>query len=72
VFAEGVLSVPDDVLDAVVAIALLVTLGPRWTLAATLGVEMVPGVALFPTWTAFVLTVRSEAAPVKALPPTTE
>jgi hypothetical protein len=72
VFAEGVLSVPDDVLDAVVAVALLAALGPRWALAAALGVEMVPGVALFPTWTAFVLTVRSEAAPVKALPPASE
>jgi hypothetical protein len=72
VFAEGVLSVPDDVLDAVVAVALLVVLGPRWTLGAALGAELVPGVALFPTWTAFVLTVRSEAPPVKALPPASE
>jgi hypothetical protein len=72
VFAEGVLSVPDDALDAVVAVALLVVLGPRWTLGAALGAELVPGVALFPTWTAFVLTVRSEAAPVKALPPASE
>jgi hypothetical protein len=72
VFGEGALSVPDDVLDAIVVVALLVALGPRWTLAAALGVELVPGVALFPTWTAFVLTVRSEPAPAKALPPATE
>jgi hypothetical protein len=72
VFAEGALSVPDDVLDAVVAVALLAILGPRWTLVGALGLELVPGVALFPTWTAFVLTVRSEAAPPKQLPPATE
>jgi hypothetical protein len=69
VFAEGALSIPDDVLDAVVAVALFVALGPRWPLVAALGLELVPGVALFPTWTAFVaLTVKSEPPPAKALP----
>lgn len=62
VFAEGALSIPDDALDAVVAALLLVTLGWRWRLVMALAAELVPGLALFPTWTAFVLTVRSEAA----------
>lgn len=62
VFAEGVLSIPDDALDAVVAVLLLVTLGWRWRLVVALAAELVPGLALFPTWTAFVLMVRSEAA----------
>jgi hypothetical protein len=62
VFAEGVLSLPDDALDAVVALLLAVALGWRWRLLAALAIELVPGVAVFPTWTAFVLTVKSEAA----------
>lgn len=67
VFAEGALSIPDDALDAVVAVLLLVTLGWRWRLVIALAAELVPGLALFPTWTAFVLMVRSETA-VAAVP----
>jgi hypothetical protein len=62
VFAEGVFSLPDDALDAVVALLLAVTVGWRWRLLAALAIELVPGVAVFPTWTAFVLTMKSEAA----------
>lgn len=67
VFAEGALSIPDDALDAVVAVLLVVTLGWSWRLSMALAAELVPGLALFPTWTAFVLMVRSEP-PVSALP----
>jgi hypothetical protein len=59
-FGEGALSVPDDALDALVAILLAATLGWRWRLLAALAIELVPGVAVFPTWTAFVLMARSE------------
>ena len=62
-FVEGALSPPDDALDVVVAILLAVTLGWRWRLLAALALELVPGVAVFPTWTAFALMVRSEAPP---------
>ena len=66
-FVEGALSIPDDGLDLVVAVALLVTLGWRWRLVAALVLELVPGVALFPSWTAFVATLSvSDRAP--ALP----
>jgi hypothetical protein len=68
VFAEGALSIPDDALDAVVAVLLVVTLGWNWRMSMALAAELVPGLALFPTWTAFVLMVRSEE-PVPALPP---
>jgi hypothetical protein len=68
VFGEGALSPPDDALDALVAILLLVTLGWRWRLLAALAIELVPGVAAFPTWTAFVIMVRSEAPVTPALP----
>lgn len=67
VFVEGAVSIPDDALDVVVSVLLLVTLGGRWRLALALALELVPGVSLFPTWTAFVMTLRS-AAPVP-LPP---
>jgi hypothetical protein len=66
VFGEGTLSLPDDALDAVVAVLLVVTLGWSWRLSAALTAELVPGLALFPTWTAFVLTVRSDAPATQA------
>jgi hypothetical protein len=56
-FFEGALSPPDDALDVVVAAILLLTLGWRWRLLAALALELVPGVALFPSWTAFVATI---------------
>lgn len=59
VFLEGVLSIPDDILDAVVALALLITLGWRWRLVAALAIELVPGLALFPSWTLFVATMAT-------------
>jgi hypothetical protein len=66
VFAEGALSIPDDALDAVVALTLLLVLGWRWRIVGALALELVPGIALFPSWTAFVLTLPS-AAPVPSL-----
>ncbi len=58
-FAEGVFSIPDDALDAVVAVALLLILGFRWRLLFSLLIELTPGAALFPTWTAVVLSLPS-------------
>jgi len=69
-FSEGALSIPDDVLDVIVVALLLVTLGWKWRLVAALAVELIPGVALFPSWTAVVATLPSEPAPeAKQLPP---
>jgi len=69
-FSEGALSIPDDVLDVVVVVLLLVTLGWKWRLVAALAVELIPGVALFPSWTAVVATLPSEPPPeTKRLPP---
>ncbi len=65
VFSGGVLSIPDDVLDAAVAVALLVTTGFRWQLVASLTVELVPGLALFPSWTAFVAMLPTDHARVE-------
>jgi hypothetical protein len=68
VFAEGALSLPDDALDALVALTLLVTLGWQWRLVGALAIELVPGAALFPSWTACVMTLSTEASAPAALP----
>jgi hypothetical protein len=68
VFGEGALSVPDDALDLAVAVALVFTLGWQWRVAAALAIELVPAVALFPSWTAFVATLPV-VAPALRLPP---
>ena len=60
-FAEGALSPLDDALDLVVALLLVVTLGWRWRTLLALGIELVPGAALFPTWTAMVATLPAES-----------
>jgi hypothetical protein len=61
-FVEGALSPLDDVLDVAVAAALVVTLGWRWRTALALGLELIPGLALFPSWTALVATLPAAAA----------
>ncbi len=72
VFGAGALSAPDDVLDFMVAVALVITLGWRWRLVAALALELVPGVALFPSWTTFVamLPAGPEAAGLPSGAPT--
>jgi hypothetical protein len=57
IFGEGVLSIPDDVLDVAIAVLLLLTLGFRWRLALAFAIELIPGATLFPTWTATVLSM---------------
>jgi hypothetical protein len=56
-FVEGALSPLADALDLVVVVALVLTLGWRWRTVLALGVELVPGLALFPSWTAVVATL---------------
>ncbi len=57
IFGEGALSIPDDVLDVIVAVALFITLGFKLRVLLALAIELVPGVALFPSWTAVVATL---------------
>src|SRR5215472_6531798 len=66
-FIEGAISPADDGLDAVTAVLLLIILGFRWRLAFALATELIPGVDLFPTWTAVVVSVPAELK--KELPP---
>jgi hypothetical protein len=61
VFWLGGLSLPDDVLDLAVAVVLAITMGWSWRLAIALAIELVPGVALFPSWTAFVAMMPGPA-----------
>jgi hypothetical protein len=65
-FVEGALSPLADGLDLAVAAGLLLTLGFRWRTLLALGVELIPGLALFPTWTALVATLPT-AQPVPQL-----
>ena len=59
-FAEGVLSPADAVLDAVVAFVLVRLLGWHWAFLPTLMIEALPGADLFPTWTAAVFFVTRQ------------
>jgi hypothetical protein len=73
-FAEGALSPLDDLLDVGVAIALTLVLGWRWRTALAMIFELIPGVALFPSWTAVVATLPSavpepDGAPALLPPP---
>jgi hypothetical protein len=73
VFGEGAGSPLEVVLDAATAAVILLVVGFQWRLAFALAAELVPGVDLFPTWTAVVLSlpiaeayVAPEPAPVRA------
>jgi hypothetical protein len=59
VLSEGALSPFDVALDAVTALVILLVVGFQWRLAVALVVELIPGVDLFPTWTAVVLSLPS-------------
>jgi hypothetical protein len=53
-FVEGAVSPADAVLDLVVGFILVRLLGWHWAFLPSLAAEMIPGVDLFPTWTAAV------------------
>jgi hypothetical protein len=59
-FAEGALSPADSILDIAVGIILVRLLGWHWAFLPTLAVELVPGLDLFPTWTAAVWFVSRQ------------
>lgn len=69
-FFGGAISPLDGALDAIVALSLILILGWRWRTAFALAIELLPGVALFPTWTAVVATLPAE--PKQLPPPTAE
>jgi hypothetical protein len=56
-FAEGVLSPADDILDLAVAAVLVRLLGWHWEFLPAFAAELVPGVDLVPFWTLAVANV---------------
>jgi hypothetical protein len=69
VLSEGALSPLEIGLDALTALLILVVVGFQWRLAIALIAELVPGLDLFPTWTAVVLSLPTanveESAPTQ-------
>lgn len=59
-FAEGGVSPLDTLLDVGVAFTLIRLLGWHWAFLPSLMAELIPGMDLFPTWTAAVLYVTHE------------
>ena len=53
-FAAGAASPADAALDLIVGVILIRLLGWHWAFLPTLAAEMIPGMDLFPTWTAAV------------------
>jgi len=71
-FAEGALSPADTVLDLAVAAILTRCLGWHWAFLPSLIAELIPGLDLFPTWTAAVFYVTYQqvrAGRPEILPP---
>jgi hypothetical protein len=72
VFAAGGVSPADTVLDLIVGFVLIKLLGWHWAFLPSLAAELVPGLDLFPTWTAAVLFVthqRVTSGEPEILPP---
>jgi hypothetical protein len=63
-FAPGALSMINDAVDVVVAVALFWLVGWHWAFVPTFFAELVPFVDLVPTWTAAVfLATRGQPLP---------
>ena len=59
-FAEGGFSPADTVLDIATGVILTKLLGWHWAFLPTLAAELIPGMDLFPTWTAAVFFVTRQ------------
>lgn len=59
-FVEGAMSPVDAVLDLAVGFVLIRLLGWHWAFLPTLAAELIPGMDLFPTWTAAVWYVTRQ------------
>ena len=71
-FAEGGISPADSLLDLLVAIVLTRLLGWHWAFLPSLAAELIPGLDLFPTWTAavwFVTRQQVQSTEPEILPP---
>ena len=71
-FAPGGMSPADSVLDAVTAVILVKLIGWHWAFLPSFFAELVPGMDLFPTWTAamfYVTHKQVRSAEPEILPP---
>src|SRR5689334_23313666 len=71
-FAGGGFSPADTIIDMIMAALLTRLLGWHWAFFPTLVAELIPGLDLFPTWTAAVFYVTYQDArseQVRTLPP---
>lgn len=71
-FIEGAASPANSVLDMVVGLAMIRLLGWHWAFLPSLVAELIPGMDLFPTWTAavwFVTRRRMHPEEPEILPP---
>src|SRR4029079_13522997 len=60
-FIEGAASPFDDALDVVTAAVLVAVLGFHVRFVLAFATELIPGAALFPTWTAVVISIPTAA-----------
>jgi hypothetical protein len=65
-FAEGAVSPADTILDLAVAAILVRLLGWHWALLPSFAAELIPGLDLFPTWTAAVFFMTRRPVPSPA------
>jgi len=68
-FIEGAFSPFDWAVDIVTAAALLFTVGLKARLALAFTTELIPGLDLFPTWTALILSLPVDEPPPAGTPP---
>jgi hypothetical protein len=71
-FVEGAMSPADSLLDLIVAFVMIRLLGWHWAFLPTAAAKLVPGVDLFPTWTAavwFVTRQKVRSGEQEVLPP---
>jgi hypothetical protein len=61
-FAFGAVSPADPVIDVITALILTKLLGWHWAFLPSLLAELIPGLDMFPTWTAAVAYVTWHAA----------
>jgi hypothetical protein len=60
IFVQGAASPADSALDLIVGFLLIRLLGWHWAFLPSLAAELVPGMDLFPTWTAAVWYVTRQ------------
>jgi hypothetical protein len=71
-FVEGAVSPANSILDVIVGVVLVRLLGWHWAFLPSLAAELIPGMDLFPTWTAavwYVTRQRMHPEEPEILPP---